>query len=604
MDSDGVGDKCDPDADGDGCSNRIDQHMYEAWEAVGWTQYIGCGIETVTDTAFEGDNYDAAQERAGAGVPNCRDLDDDNDGICDEYGPYDENPAKGVPAGGCVPGPITPPFDYPRDPCPQSPDPLPCVDYQPGPPCPMEWLGCLGTGCAENFLKLYEVTNPFDAVIVEEFQVFDGTIFALPPMGMAPSELAAMTQAPEAGPGARTLASTRRIELWSRDPEELIEVIAEYDPETDVDMGEFRYGPIVAITPYPDGDGLEVETRYAMALRSGAPPADADSDGRPDWLDNCRLVANHRQADADSDGMGNLCDADLDNDDMVTTADVEAVEDCLGANLSITLEISEPDDPDPEWESDGYEQPQPSDAALALADACPAADLNDDLYVDDADLVMAMAAEGTHPGPSSFVNRRPVANAGMDQAGECGSPVSLDGCGSYDPDGDGLDYSWDAPTCVVLDTTACATEVICNAGDNLVTLTVNDGTVDSTAATVGVAVTGCVSSGEIPPTMTVTRIAGDDMLMLEWEDSCSATDEYGIYQGVLGNWYDHVAVQCGDGDGVDLSEMIPEPAASSYFLIVPYDQTEAPPGKDSSDVPRPQGAVGQRCVTVQAPAGC
>jgi hypothetical protein len=35
--------------------------------------------------------------------------------------------------------------------------------------------------------------------------------------------------------------------------------------------------------------------------------------------------------------------------------------------------------------------------------------------------------------------------------------------------------------------------------------------------------------------------------MLEWEDSCIATDEYGIYQGVLGNWYDHITVQATAG---------------------------------------------------------
>jgi hypothetical protein len=68
--------------------------------------------------------------------------------------------------------------------------------------------------------------------------------------------------------------------------------------------------------------------------------------------------------------------------------------------------------------------------------------------------------------------------------------------------------------------------------------------------------------------------------------------------------YSHVAVQCGDTDGTDLSEMIFEPADDSYFLIVPYDQTEAPPGFDSSGDPRPQGAEDGRCVLVQAPAGC
>jgi hypothetical protein len=157
---------------------------------------------------------------------------------------------------------------------------------------------------------------------------------------------------------------------------------------------------------------------------------------------------------------------------------------------------------------------------------------------------------------------------------------------------------------VVLDPGSCATEVICNAGDNPVSLVVNDGTIDSAPVGIGVTVDGCVSAGAVPPTMTITRFPIDGTLLLEWEDSCFPEDQYGIYQGVLGDWYSHVAVQCGDSDGVELSEMIPEPASDSYFLIVPYGETEAPPSFDSSGLARPQGMEEGRCVLVQAPAGC
>jgi hypothetical protein len=50
-------------------------------------------------------------------------------------------------------------------------------------------------------------------------------------------------------------------------------------------------------------------------------PPDADGDGVADSADNCTLQANPSQLDADSDGYGNLCDADLNNSALVTTAD-------------------------------------------------------------------------------------------------------------------------------------------------------------------------------------------------------------------------------------------------------------------------------------------
>ena len=41
---------------------------------------------------------------------------------------------------------------------------------------------------------------------------------------------------------------------------------------------------------------------------------DADTDGVSDAIDNCTLVANPDQLDSDSDGFGNVCDADINND--------------------------------------------------------------------------------------------------------------------------------------------------------------------------------------------------------------------------------------------------------------------------------------------------
>ena len=50
--------------------------------------------------------------------------------------------------------------------------------------------------------------------------------------------------------------------------------------------------------------------------------ADSDADGVPDRLDNCTQRANVSQTDADGDGYGNACDADLNNDCTVNVVDL------------------------------------------------------------------------------------------------------------------------------------------------------------------------------------------------------------------------------------------------------------------------------------------
>jgi hypothetical protein len=55
-------------------------------------------------------------------------------------------------------------------------------------------------------------------------------------------------------------------------------------------------------------------------LSTGA-PADGDSDGVPDSTDNCPNAANADQADADGDGLGNVCDDDRDGDGFGNASD-------------------------------------------------------------------------------------------------------------------------------------------------------------------------------------------------------------------------------------------------------------------------------------------
>ncbi|MFK8016373.1 MAG: thrombospondin type 3 repeat-containing protein [Gammaproteobacteria bacterium] len=53
-----------------------------------------------------------------------------------------------------------------------------------------------------------------------------------------------------------------------------------------------------------------------------SPDNDADGDGFLDSEDNCVVTSNTSQRDADSDGFGNACDTDLNNDCVTNAADL------------------------------------------------------------------------------------------------------------------------------------------------------------------------------------------------------------------------------------------------------------------------------------------
>jgi len=91
----------------------------------------------------------------------------------------------------------------------------------------------------------------------------------------------------------------------------------------------------------------------------------------------------------------------------------------------------------------------------------------------------------------STLNSRPVANAGPDQTSFVGNTVTLDGSASSDFDGDPLNYRWSlvsrpAGSTATLQnpTSVNPSFVIDKFGEYLVQLIVNDGFIDSVAATV------------------------------------------------------------------------------------------------------------------------
>lgn len=100
--------------------------------------------------------------------------------------------------------------------------------------------------------------------------------------------------------------------------------------------------------------------------------------------------------------------------------------------------------------------------------------------LDSAPDAVTIAASATPPA-----NRAPVADAGPNQSVDTGNPVTLNGAGSSDPDGDTVTYSW------TLTTPAGSSVALSGAdtaspsftpdvdGDFVATLIVNDGSLDS-----------------------------------------------------------------------------------------------------------------------------
>ncbi len=60
--------------------------------------------------------------------------------------------------------------------------------------------------------------------------------------------------------------------------------------------------------------------------------SDTDADGIPDAQDNCIEIANANQYDSNNDGFGNACDADLDNNGIVSFADLNLFKAAFGTN--------------------------------------------------------------------------------------------------------------------------------------------------------------------------------------------------------------------------------------------------------------------------------
>jgi len=93
------------------------------------------------------------------------------------------------------------------------------------------------------------------------------------------------------------------------------------------------------------------------------------------------------------------------------------------------------------------------------------------------------------------------------------------------------------------------------------------------------------------------------VIEISWTASCSAgAEDYGIYEGQLGNWTSHAQIDCSD-DGGDFSEQITPGTGNHYYLVAAHNPNdEGSCGRDSNGLERPPGTPA--CVTPQAIGSC
>jgi hypothetical protein len=174
------------------------------------------------------------------------------------------------------------------------------------------------------------------------------------------------------------------------------------------------------------------------------PPEDADDDGVGDDVDNCPNVANPLQADANGDGEGDACDLPSASAGMDQSAFVgnpvllSGTGSDLNGDVPLSYSwmfVSKPDDSaatlaDAETQNPSFLVDEPGEYRVQLVVTDFEAGFDGD--VSPADIVVITTE-----------NRAPMADAGEDQAVVVlGTTISLDGTGSFDPDGDDIIYAW------------------------------------------------------------------------------------------------------------------------------------------------------------------
>ena len=78
-----------------------------------------------------------------------------------------------------------------------------------------------------------------------------------------------------------------------------------------------------------------------------------------------------------------------------------------------------------------------------------------------------------------------------------------------------------------------------------------------------------VIPGSVADTLILAKVSPTG-IVLGWGGSCSSgASDYAIYEGTIGAWYSHAAIDCSDGAG-DRQELVSPAEGNRYYLVVPW----------------------------------